>query len=255
MNIKEMEPKDLLEPSWLSTYEQDIFLLYRQLYRLNSSIFVLEEMRPFPFHLFGPDPRHFWDLARDALFETSVLALWRIAIDSSGDGLTLRQLKNEVFQHFRKAEYKTHFSKALKDGRFEQKISALEPKIRTLRHNYISHFNVDANVNPIPEQHNERVISLSELRNCLDVVNPFFRLLCFKKQMLLLPLEYDLNIVHPGDPRSDIEQSLDCIAQNSTLLNLPEENPQLWEIVRKGLSETDIKKVNQYRTKFKLPRV
>lgn len=253
MNIEEMHPKDLFEPSWFVTYEQGVDVLYQQLVRLNSSIFVLEKVLPFPFDLFKPYPRLFWNLVTNALFETCVLAIWRVAVDSSDAGLTLRQLKNEVFQHFCKDEYKQHFGKVLKSAHFEKTISTLEPKIITLRHDYIAHFNLAANVNPTPEQNKQRVLFFSELKNYRDAVNSFFDLLCFARKKLLLPLDYHPSVIHPGDARSDIEQLLDCVARESAVLNLPEENPQHWEAFRKNLSEVYVEKLNQYRTKFGLP--
>jgi len=255
MNIKEMRPQDLLEPTWLATYEQNIDVLHQQLVRLNSNIFILDKILPFPFGLFKPYPRLFWNRVINALFETCILALWRIAVDSSDVGLTLRHLKNEIFQHFCEDEYKQHFAKVLKSTRIEESVSALEPKITTLRHDYIAHFNLAANISPTPEQNEQRVLLFSELTSYRDAVNSFFDLLCFARKKLLLPLGYHPDVIHPGDARSDIEQLLDCVARESIVLNLPEENPQHWEAFRKNLSEADVKKLNQYRAKFGLPEV
>jgi hypothetical protein len=191
----------------------------------------------------------------NALFETCILALWRIAVDSSDVGLTLRHLKNDIFQHFCKDEYKDYFAQILKSTRIEESVSALEPKITTLRHDYIAHFNLEANINPTPEQNAQRALLFSELTSYRDAVNSFFDLLCFARKEVLLPLGYHPDIIHPGDARSDIEQLLDCVARESTVLNLPEKTPQHWEAFRKNLSEDYVKKLNQYRTKFGLLEV
>lgn len=255
MNLREMSPEDLLEPSWIVTYEQSIEVLFQQLVRLNSSIFVLEKILAFRFDLFKPYPRLFWNLVESALFETCILIVWRVAIDSSDEGITLRQLKNEIFQHFRKDEYKDWLARIVKSAGFERVVSNLEPKIIALRHDCVAHFNFGANVNPTPEQRRQRKLLFSELKKYRDAVNSFFDIFCFSRQRLLLPLGYHPDVVHPVDDRSDIEQLLDDLARDSVLLNLPEENPHHWAGFRNNLSEQDLQTVNKYRAKFGLPEV
>jgi len=260
MALREVAPEDLIESSWLKKYKQNIEALWWQLVRLNSSIFVLEKMFAFPFDLFQPPPppRHFWNLTEIALFEACVMIVWRVAVDNSfGEGLTLQQLKNEIFQHLREENHRDQFRKALKEIGFESATSTFRPKIKEIRHNYIAHFNLGRRVNPTPEQIRQRTLLFSELKKCCDTLNSFFDLLCFSHQRAVLPIEYHPDVLHPAgvDRRSDVELLLDSLARDSFFLRFPEEDPDFWSLYRKNLTERQIETLNQYRAKFGLPGV
>jgi hypothetical protein len=255
MNIVQIQPRDLIEAKWFPTYERLIDALYQQVLKLNSIIFVLDRIVSFPFDILRPDRRRFWNLVTDAFFDASILTLWQIAVDPSPDGLTLRQLKNELFQHLRNDDYRTAFAEALRSVDFESCVSTLEPKIRTLRRDYIAHFNRTANVDPTPEQLKQRSLFFSELKQYRDAVQSLFKLLCFARERLLLPLDYNPVVIRPDGHATDIDQLLDCVARESEVLNMPEHNPQAWQVLRRRLSETDVAKLNHYRRTFGLPEV
>lgn len=98
MNFNEMQPNELLLSSHLNEYKNNIEAVWWQLVRLNSNIFILEKAEAFRFDLFGNYSRTFWELLKQSLFETSVMVVWRVAVDSHSDGLTLQKLKNRFFK-------------------------------------------------------------------------------------------------------------------------------------------------------------
>lgn len=250
MELQEIAPKDLIESTWLDSYEQNIDALWWQLVRLDSTIFVLEKIISFPFDLFLPLPkRHFWNLVENTLFEMCVLIIWKVAVDNKEEGLTLQQIKNKILQHLRKEDYRDQFRRALKNVDFEKTVSTFKHKITHIRHNYIAHFNLNANVNPTPEQIRERTLLFPELKKYRDIIKSFFDLLCFGHRKALKPIEYEY------DNCSDIEQLLDNFAKDSALLNLPEKEPDYWPIHRENLSEQELEILNKYRTKFGLSEV
>ena len=259
MKLQEMAPKDLIESAWLDAYEENIEALWWQLVRLNSSIFVLDKVLSFPFDLFQPSPvpRHFWNLVQNALFETCVMVIWRVAVDNRSEGLTLQQLKNKIRENLCKEDYREQFGKTLKKVDFEKGVSTFRPKIEELRHNYIAHFNLVKNVNPTPEQIKQRSLLVSEVREYNDALKRFFRVLCFGRQRELLPAGYHLDVIHPvgSDGRSDIEKLLDNVAKDSPVLNMPERDPDYWLHFSEGFSEQEVETFNGYRVKFGLPEV
>ena len=93
-------PDDVIESSWIDSYKQTIDVLWWQLVRLNANIYNLEKILAFPFELFDPiSPRHFWKLVENALFDSCVLIIWKVAVDNDfGEGITLQQFKNEIIQ-------------------------------------------------------------------------------------------------------------------------------------------------------------
>jgi len=256
MLLKEIPKEDLIEPSWLDSYNKNIEALWWQLVKLNSKIYVLDKILQFPFDLFEPiSPRNFWNLAVSSFFDSCIMILWRVSVDNSNkDGLTLEQLKNQILKHLSEENYKKQFRIILKNSKFDKDISEFRDKITFIRMNYIAHFNRQKNLNPTPEQIKERIILLSDLKKYSNTVNSFFDLLCFGNGRGLLLSEYNPNVIYPVgfDSRSDIEKLLDNIAKNSTVLNLPEQNVNSWNNYRKKLSKEELKDFNRFRVKFGL---
>lgn len=253
MNIREWSPEKVVEPSWLDEYNQKLDVIWWQLVRLNSNILILEEIFAFPFDLLQSEPpsRNFWNLVTDALFETSVMIIWRVAVDTRNEVLTLQMLKNEIRQHLKTEDYRKQFQEAIKKVQFEKTVSAYKSKIEELRDNYFAHLNRVKNTNPTPDQVKQRTFLFSELKRYRDELNLFFNLLCFGHQKALFPWDYYPDVGNS----TDIKRILDNIARESALLNLPENNPAFWSIYRKNLSEHELKLLNEYRAKFELQPV
>jgi hypothetical protein len=72
-----------------------------------------------------------------------------------------------------------------------------------------------------------------------------------------LPIGYYPEVMRPVDfdSRSDIEELLDNVAEDSPVLNMPERDPDYWSLVSKGYSEQEVETLNRYRVKFGLPEV
>jgi hypothetical protein len=86
MNFNEMQPDELFLSSYLNEYKNNIEAVWWQLVRLNSNVFVLDKIAAFRFDLFGDYSRNFWELSRQALFEASVMAIFRRQFRSYGAG-------------------------------------------------------------------------------------------------------------------------------------------------------------------------
>lgn len=243
-NLREVQPADAIESSWLEEYEQRLDVLGWELVRLNSNLYIMGKLLSFPFDLFLPKPnqRTFFHIILWNLFEFSILTAWKLYEDT----LTLRSFKNEIRQHIH-CKYKSSLDATLKKTKFERQITPLVKPVKTLRDKRIAHLDKDFNLSP--EQVEEVRVSLSDLSKFRDALNQLFKLLCFGHQWSLLPSQYRPDM----DARSDIEKLLDNIARCSTLLNMPEEQPDYWRRYRETLSEDDLQKVNEYRRKFGLP--
>lgn len=255
------EPKDMLAENWLEEYEQSIDALWVQIVRLNMLIYILEKINAFRFDLFADlQQSHFWFLVESAFFESAIMTLWRTVIDNSyADGLTLQQLKNDMFenQRIKTAADRQAFRKILKDIDFEKTLQNFRPTVEEIRHNYIGHFNLDKHLHPTTEDIAARKLVFSELVHLKDMTNLFFRALCFGHTKMVLPIAYDETVKHPvgSDSRTDIERILDSLAKQSVLLNLPEKQPLRWKHRRERLSEENMEVINRYRRKFGMPTV
>jgi len=251
MNLMEMPSKEVILPAWWNCYEKNIEVIQWQLVRLNSSIFVLEKFFTFRFDLFAPVPYSgsFWFLAEQALFETCVMVIWRVVTDTNSEGLTLRQLKNDIFQNL-SSHHKAEFAKLFQSTNFEEKISRGEPAIIELRGNYIAHLNRLKHTSPKFADIEERALLFSELKKIQEAINSFFKVLCFDCERPVLLFNY---LHPPGNRPTDIEKLLDGVARDSGILNLPENDPHAWPLRREKLKKEDLELINKHRVKFGLP--
>lgn len=252
--LKDTLPEDAIDPAWIGTYQETIDVIWWQLVRLNSNIYALEKLLGFPFTLFVGPISHgfFWELTKNALFDSCVLIIWKVGVDTDRRGITLSKFQEELRLNIRN-EYRAEFEKALDDVDFHKTFSTFKSKVREIRHNYVAHLNLDKHIKPSPQDIKARTLLFDELKNCRDILNRCFEVLCIGHQKALLPIDYHPDVTHPAgtDSRSDIERLLDGVARNSDILNLPETYPDNWvTIFRNQLSPEELAILNEYRKKF-----
>jgi hypothetical protein len=256
MRFEEMQPEDLIKPLWLDSYKKQTEAIWWQLVQLNSNVFVLEKLAEFPFDLFVYPPSPMWQLAYDALFETSVMIVWRVGVDKDAKVLTIPKLVSQVKDNLRQGTYRYELEDALHAMKFDEAIAKLERPIMLLRQNRLAHFNTKWNLEPSPDQINQSRLQLSHLKEAAHTLNSLFNFVCFGHEYALLPDPYSPDVYHApdADARSDVEKLLDLVARNSVLLNVPERQPDLWPHWRGGLSREELGVLNKYRAKFGLPK-
>ena len=221
--------------------------MYEQILKLNKSIYVLRKITAFPFKFFEQViEQHFWELVIDSLFETSVMILWRIAVDSDKNGLTLKQFKNQISLHFLDHAYSKKLKKIIKERHLNDEIE----KIKIIRHNFIAHMNRKQHIHSNAANLLEDPLELSDLEKYQKTVNEYFDLLNFGESFATLPWEY-----LSENKEDDIDYILDSIVKNSAVFNGPEDNPQLWAGIKDTLTESQLEILNIYRAKFNLPLV
>jgi hypothetical protein len=247
-----MSIEDVIDPSWLETYKRQQKVLWEQLINLNCYIFLIEKIEAFPFDVFLPlyDDRIFWRLAKNSMIETSLMIVWRIAVDTGGDSLTLNRFKNEIFQHLRDDQTKKDLGARIRNDGFEIKITGLKEKVNHARHNYLAHLNREAHITPDERRIAQNAVSLNELRSLRDALRDLFDVLGFEHLYVLWPWGY-LDGQRQRQS-TDIDRLLDGIAKESYLLNMPEYNPEVWEMKSLNLSQRELGIINDYRPKFGL---
>lgn len=253
MNLREAQPADVIESSWLEEYEQRMNLFWLQeLVPLNSNLYVLEKLSKFRFDLFV-DPRrgNFLDIVAVNLSSMCAMSIWRLWLDKDKKSLTLKRFKDEVAEHVR-PQYRQDFDTALENLKWDER--ALK-RVEKFRHKRMAHF--DSKCNLSPQERRKLWLSLPALTNLRDTLNRLFEILCFGCGRIVLHIAYDPKIQHPRDmdSRNDVEIVLDAIARNSPILNMPEEQPRAWPFHREKLSNDDLQVLNEYRSKFGLPEV
>lgn len=245
----------VLKPEAIPQYRTDGDLLWSQTVALNANLYLLERLSRFPFDLFIGGSDLCWTLFEDSLYESSLLAIWRIAVDTGRDFLTLRRLRAFVFENSIPGESIDKIRRELGELDFDGKMKAVETQIRTLRHSWHAHLRSDAAAardGTIPAAPN---LPLPQLQEIAEHINAFSRILSFDWGRGFIYMEYEPAVVHArgSDGRSDIERELDDIAFNSDLLHMPERVPRDWPHQRKLLSEGQLEQLNLYRRKLDLP--
>lgn len=220
---------------------------------LNTNIFILDYVRQFPFDLFtAPDESLFFRIVFENFFDVSLLIITRITTDQGSDVFTLPRFKNRIRQCIRD-ERQASFDARLRDTRFDRETKLLLERAVKLRNERVAHVAEDIALGKADDTE----VTFDEIRSLRDKLNLLLDTLSFNVEHMMLPIQYSPNVQHPPGAQSkpDIEAILDSIAYRSILLNMPEENPQLWAYKRKRLPNEKIDILNWYRRKFNLPEV
>ncbi len=251
VDLRKIKPK--INSEFLESYTEDIEFLWHKVCQLNSNVYYLKRIEEFPFDLFELIIiRPFWTRVVDSMFESSIMIINKILIDTGRKTRTLKKLKNEIVNCFIKEEYKEQFLKDLKDyqlGKIGKDLETVTDKFKDLRDKNYAHFDRDFNLNVSNKNSKERTVSLPEIDELTEYINFFFELLHFSRDTYPTYPFYFGN-----DSRSDIEILLDTIAEKSDVMHMPEEDPKFWEAYRREIvNDSKIEIFNKYREKFNLP--
>lgn len=257
MPITARDPSEILKPSCLAAYEEAMDLVWRDVLRLNSYIFVLGKLLRFHTdteYFLGPGRQTFLKLVNTSFTESSLLLITRLT--SSGRtrrGKTessLPLLRNWIGSQV-KPEFEADFRRLLKEIGFKSIVRDARESVRLIRDRVIAHLEVDENWRP---KLSVRGFAFPELGRIAGDLTKLFDALCFGHERLTLPVHYSPAVQHPegSDSRSDIEYFLDLIIQDSHLFKAPDVSPY-WDVERKGLSSEALDKLNEYRRKLGKP--
>jgi hypothetical protein len=250
IDLKKVDPKEILNASWHEKYHAMQKNLHDELVKLNACILVLGKIHSFPFRIFAPygERSHFWDITSVCLFESAVLSISKL-LDSGENTETLRHFKNEILKNLRDEEVREQVKAALRASNFEPKLVPLEGKIRELRNNIVAHLNRTW-VNADAEFRKARAVGLTELRNTAQVLEDLFAFLCFDLELPPQLIDYWLSRHSSGG--ADIDELLDDVVRKSWVFNCPEKEPEAWQELKATMPTPDVEVINSYRKKFKL---
>ena len=246
MNLQATKESDVLQEASLATYQDCMSRIWKELYRLNSNLFVLERLLQFRIDLFLElQKTDFLSLVIVSLTHDSCLIVTKLVTDT-GNKLTMSRFHNWLKKNIR-PEFSASFNESFKTSEYKKTIQAVRQKIEPLRDNYLAHLIIDEQMRPPPETG----IAFQELRFICDQLVKFFNLHSFGCEYKMLPLGYDPTVIHPSgvDKRPDIEYFLDLIVKDSDLFNMPEKSP-FWQLYKDSLPSKTIAVINEYRKKF-----
>jgi hypothetical protein len=260
-DITEKFEGEVLKSDSLEEYRRVMDFFHMSLYRLQTSLFIVDQIEKFPFDLFTTiDDRIFLSHVVAVFMDDALMTVYKLVVDNDYS-YTIQQLKNKIIpqdrreEGFIKDEYKNSFSDRIEALYFDQKTGQIRGAVNDLRNERIGHSTRDW----VLGNSTTPLLELARFRQLIKATQELFNALCFNTHRTLLPISYDPAVIHPnyGDNRPDIEKILDFLASESLILNMPEREtyPGAWAEQRKILTSGQIEQINHYRRKFKLPEV
>ncbi|NDJ76325.1 MAG: hypothetical protein GYB65_08695 [Chloroflexi bacterium] len=233
-------------------YENSINWFYSELVRLNTTVYILEQIFDFPLDLFGFHYSPFFRMLIDNFMQTAVLIITRLTTDH-GNKHTFDRFKNRLGSLL-----KPEYHKQLKPHQESAKhiLESIKQKLKSLRNfrnAYVAHLAEDF----VSGKTSIKRFDLTDLQQIRDALNQLLHILSLKENhaYMMVPVDYSSEVVHPKGSQSDIERIFDSIARNSVILNMPEDNPSMWFFKKQRLTAETIAVLNSYRRKFGLPEM
>ena len=161
------KPEDVIDDDWLQEYIQQRQTLWLQLIDLNCNVFLIEKILHFPFSLFLyiTDEEIFWQRTINALIDSSILIIWKIAVDKHQHALTLNRFKDDVLDHICDSEAEKELHSELHEVDFDRQVAQISRKIEFARQNYVAHLNAKLSANPNNPRRQELALNLEAVMN------------------------------------------------------------------------------------------
>lgn len=251
----ELNPEDVLEAAWIPTYKRQISILHNHLARVRSTLFILERVAEFPFDLFAKHPGPFWTLVRQSLETTVVIGLWRILLDTDGESLTLRQLKNRVMAKAVDDQARELVANRLRSSAAEKRIGQIEGKVAELRHKHLAHLDL-AEATGESGQATSPKVFIAELRELAAAAHDLINAIGIGTYYMTLYPDYDPSVTR-GDQRivADVEAILDEMVRRCDAIRMPEEKPYEFRFYWEQRTPRQREAYNAYRKKLGLAEV
>lgn len=249
-----IKPEDVIAKNYLEVYKNEREIIYEQLIKIANNLYIAEKIIDFPFELFTfKGHRDFWNLTSVALFDSTVLAIWTLAVDNKG--FSLRRFRNKINGEWKRPDITSSvdekFRGRLKELNFNKRISEVADKINKVRNHHIAHLDYNAKLGIGAKGDIVQYrISIEDLKSILQVLHELFNTLGFDIHSYLLLWDYvprrDKNYT------TDIDDLLTFVASQSYYLRNAEpfmkENQQ--EAIGK-LSDEQRALVAEWRKKVK----
>lgn len=252
--LKILESEKIINSTYLNMYKKNMKTIQFQIVELNTNIFLLNKIIEFPFTIFNQNNSEsiFWENTLKLLFESCVLIIWRVSIESDKKDkiLPINKLKSQIYQNLKSQSFKDIFDHEAPSIDFRFKYPKIKQKVEQIRHNLIAHINEKAY--GLERRVPQYGISLSEIEALCKEIDTLFKYLCFKNEIGTLPLSIS-KYVEQGN--TDIDHIFDSLVKTSVILHMPENEPDYWPYYKQNFAPKDLEIFNKYRIKFNLPKV
>ena len=168
-----------------------------------------------------------------ALEERCVSGIYRVCCDSDGDSLTLRQFRNNIFQHLKSDDFLKLVGAVLKRVSFETRLQRVQARIVEIRHQHVAHLQREPTMS--------KRVPLSDLQEATDALQELFWWLSFGRDVRFEFLDLD----------ESTEEVVLAMAKWNFLFEEPEEHPERWPYQWESFTDEQKLMYNAYRTKLR----
>ena len=257
MDLTQTPPERMFESRWVDDYKQIRRALYKEVCSLSTTMHLVGKIARFPFRtLYEGQPLPFWIATYYSLYESAVLGVWRLAVDTKGDLTSLGRWKGLMWEYAKGQDEQQELKAHLEKSSYSKFISEIEETVRRHRHQRIGHLKrnvVLGNANPVePED-----LPVTDLEKATEVIQEQHRLLSLEQVFPTYLPHYKTKPSTVGAmSQEDIDEMLCQLAVKSSKLNLPETAEHVWREHREKVLEWDeLEEYNRYRKMQNLPPV
>jgi hypothetical protein len=183
-----------------------------------------------------------------SLFESMVMAAWRLSIDTSSDGLSLRRFKNQVVDHIPDANTKAALVARIKAAAFEAEVKDVEAKLTELRHKYFAHLDLAHALAVAEGRESPARIDFQSLKDYTLQLKRMLDLVWFGGR----PRRFFSDNFNTTNA-SELDGWLLDILRQSGLLTLADDDPTAWLARRTSMTLEEVAWLNEWRRRAKLP--
>lgn len=239
----------LFDKTFADEYTKAMALFQEELSRFVVSKQIVDTIRVFPFkELKLQDDTIFFGTVVYNFMDSCMMIITKLFFDNDGDIITIPKLKNQIIQNFIDQEDKKYYIEHCKKYKDKMKIDeSIKKAMQGLRNNLIAHFNKGVAFG------SEKIDALSwdEFNLLEKQVISSFEAISLTTEYVLRPFEYDREIIKLNSRNNmkppDIERLLSLIAMDCFVVNMPERNPNMWEVIKQNLAQSKRDNINKYR--------
>lgn len=212
-------------------------------------LFFLRRIQEFDGKLFGIyDDGSFWSLTKFTYVEMFLIRFYSLTFDKNKKSLTLSYFLNFLQDNARTIALQNHFLSTFGKENFDEWLKTTRLEIERLRHKLTAHLDVATVI-----QEDIEYPSTTRLFEIFDQAVTFFQSMSFTFEGDFWLWGYDAN--KRTRRTTDIDELLQLIAINSPIIERSQDHPEIWDIHRRDLTDSQIAKINEIRRKMGLPDV
>lgn len=253
MEISDIKPEEIIESAYTQEYNELYNDIWGRLIHVHTNIIILECIEEFAFERFyGPQENIFWKMIYWNFLYVAIVFLHGLTNDQGGEKHTLARFKNRLLEWI-KPTLREAYREKLKSVKFSEEIKRIGDKVTEMRHKVIVHRILSQEKGLAVED--VEGVTVSEIRRYYDATEELFHACSFGSEHSTTFIPYYEETCNGKPVEKDIDKLLNLIVKDSYWLNEPELKKEFWSILRETKSEEEIRELNEYRKRFRMPEL